>query len=177
VVDAVRPAVPIDAPLPDGLLVRRVESADLPAVTGLLADYNQYVSAPPVSLWVGNGISEESVRSRINRSGHVMWIAEMEGSAAGLIEAVDGVSGAADIVSGGRGLGIKCAHVMPQWRGRGVGTALLSAALIWANKRDVQMCSVDFEAFNPTARRFWLRYFSPVCFSVVRHIDRRTVPM
>jgi hypothetical protein len=29
---------------------------------------------------------------------------------------------------------------------------------------------VDFEAANVAASRFWLRHFSPVCYSLIRHV-------
>ena len=32
----------------------------------------------------------------------------------------------------------------------------------------VTTCAVDFEAFNPEATAFWLRHFTPVCFSLMR---------
>jgi hypothetical protein len=32
---------------------------------------------------------------------------------------------------------------------------------------------VSFEPMNLLGTRFWLKYFKPVCFSVVRHIDDR----
>jgi hypothetical protein len=31
-------------------------------------------------------------------------------------------------------------------------------------------CAVDFESMNVEARRFWLRRFSPVVFSMVRRL-------
>lgn len=175
VIDAVRQPVSINAVLPDGLQIRQVKSNDLTVVTNILANHNHYLSLPPVSLFVDNNVSKESICNRLDQTDHVMWIAEMDGNVIGLIEAADGVSGAAYIVSAGHGLGIKCAHVMPEWRGCGVASALLDTALTWAREHNCEICSVDFETFNPTARRFWLRYFSPVCISIMRRIDERTI--
>ena len=50
----------------------------------------------------------------------------------------------------------------------GVGAALLSHALAWAKEQGYQRCSVDYEAANPPARRFWERWFEPVVFSLMR---------
>jgi hypothetical protein len=33
-------------------------------------------------------------------------------------------------------------------------------------------CSVDFESLNPEAAVFWMRYFEPVCYSVLRFPER-----
>lgn len=175
VIDAICPPNPIDANASIDLLIRRTTSDDLMAVTNLLADHNLYMMAPPVSLVVNNDISAASILSRIKRPDHVIWIAEVQGEAVGIFEAADSVSGASHIVSGGRGIAIKCTHVLPEWRGKGIASAMLNTTFSWASALGIELCSVDFEAFNPTARRFWLRYFSPVCFSLVRRIDERSI--
>ena len=58
-------------------------------------------------------------------------------------------------------------------RGKGVATALLNHALERAREAGYRRCAVDFESMNLEGARFWLRYFSPVCFSLLRHIDAR----
>ena len=58
-------------------------------------------------------------------------------------------------------------------RGGGIATALLNRSLAWARAKGYERCAVDFEPMNPLATRFWLRYFQPVCYAVVRHIDER----
>ena len=58
-------------------------------------------------------------------------------------------------------------------RDKGIGTALLKQALKWAQSEGFARCAVDFESENVLASRFWLRYFTPVCYSLARHIDKR----
>lgn len=175
VIDAICPPGPIGISAPKDLLIRRATSDDLMAITSLLNDHNRYMQTPPVSLLVSNDISADSILNKINRSDHAIWIAEMHEETVGLLEAAGSVSGASHIVSGDRGIGIKCAHVLPKWRGQGIATALLNTAFTWARAQGIERCSVDFESFNPTARRFWLRYFTPVCFSLVRRFDERSI--
>lgn len=175
VIDAVRPPTLIDTRVPSGLHIRQAMSEDVIAVTTLLVDHSRYMSAPPVCLVSNNDLSPESIHNRINKAGHIIWIAVRHGEAVGMLEVSESVSGAAHVVSGNRGIGIRTTHVLPGWRGQGVASALLNTAIKSVHTLDVEMCSVDFEAYNPSARRFWLRYFTPACYSLVRRIDERSI--
>ena len=87
----------------------------------------------------------------------------------GGIHAVRGAQpGAADIVSAETTIAITGAYTDPTYRGRGAGKALLDAALRNYAGRGYTGCSVDFESFNPEAAAFWMKYFTPVCLSVMR---------
>jgi GNAT superfamily N-acetyltransferase len=62
---------------------------------------------------------------------------------------------------------------LPGARGRGVGHALVDAALTWAYAHDYQWISVDFDTANPLSRPFWLNVgFRPAGYGVLRLIDR-----
>jgi len=62
-----------------------------------------------------------------------------------------------------------------QVRNTGVTTALLNRALIWARAQGYEHCAVDFEPMNYLARRFWLRYFQPVSYTLIRQVDERVL--
>jgi len=60
----------------------------------------------------------------------------------------------------------------PDARGRGVGHALVDAALTWAYAHGYQWISVDFDTANPLSRPFWLNAgFCPTGYGVLRFID------
>jgi GNAT superfamily N-acetyltransferase len=63
------------------------------------------------------------------------------------------------------------AFTLSERRGQGVATALLDAALAWARDRGYVRCAVDFESMNVEARRFWLRWFTPVVLTMARRLD------
>jgi GNAT superfamily N-acetyltransferase len=59
----------------------------------------------------------------------------------------------------------------PDARGRGVGRALVDAALRWAQAGGYRWVSVDFEPSNPLSRPFWLgNGFRPVGYGMLRSI-------
>ena len=63
---------------------------------------------------------------------------------------------------------------VPAARGRGVGHALVDAALTWAHDHRYQWVSVDFETANPLSRPFWLNAgFRPTGYGLFRVIEPR----
>ena len=66
---------------------------------------------------------------------------------------------------------------LPDARGRGVGHALVDAALTWAYDHGYQWVSVDFDTANPLSRPFWLNAgFHPAGYGVLRLIDGGAPP-
>ena len=66
---------------------------------------------------------------------------------------------------------ITSGYTVPALRGDGVAGAVLDRALAWARAEGYTRCSVDFEAANVLARRFWLRHFQPLCISLNRCVN------
>lgn len=67
------------------------------------------------------------------------------------------------------------AYMYPEFRGKGVYIALLDFLLATLQDEGYTHLGVDFEGFNPTARGFWLKYFTATTYGVTRRIDERIV--
>ena len=65
------------------------------------------------------------------------------------------------------------AYLLPEYRGNGIYIGMLSYLMNILEKENYIRCGVDFESFNPTAKGFWLKYFTPYTYSVTRRIDER----
>lgn len=65
------------------------------------------------------------------------------------------------------------AYTKENVRCRGIASALLNRSLEWARGAGYERCAVDFEPMNPLATRFWLKNFKPVCYTLVRHVDKK----
>jgi len=63
------------------------------------------------------------------------------------------------------------AYLLPEFRGKGIYGALLSHVLLTLKREGYKRLGVDFESFNFTARKFWLKHFTVYTNSVVRRID------
>lgn len=72
---------------------------------------------------------------------------------------------------------INGAYCLPKHRGKGVYQNLLNFCISMLKKEGYTRLGVDFESFNPTARGFWLKYFTPYTNSVVRRIDERIIQL
>ena len=67
------------------------------------------------------------------------------------------------------------AYCMADYRGRGIYPALLDHVIAALKAEGNTLLEVDFESFNPTARGFWLKYFTPYMCGVVRRIDEKAI--
>ena len=65
------------------------------------------------------------------------------------------------------------AYMLPEYRFSGMFTKLLSFLMDTLGAEGYTRCGVDSESFNPTARGFWLKHFTPYTYTVVRRIDER----
>ena len=63
------------------------------------------------------------------------------------------------------------AYALPEVRGKSISAGLLSWLMGWLRENGYSRCGVDYECFNPTARKFWAKYFTPYTNAVVRRID------
>lgn len=63
------------------------------------------------------------------------------------------------------------AGVLPGYRNRGIMQALLIALANKYRAEGITALGVDYESFNPNARGFWQRYFSPYTWSWERRFD------
>ena len=68
---------------------------------------------------------------------------------------------------------IRGAYCLPEHRGKGLYQNLLNFAIAALKSEGYTRLGVNFESFNPTARGFWLKYFTAYTNSVVRRIDER----
>lgn len=82
-------------------------------------------------------------------------------------------SGETFVATGNTYRHIRGAYCLPEHRGKRVYQNLLNFTISMLKKEGYTRLGVDFESFNPTARGFWLKYFTAYTNSVVRRIDER----
>lgn len=166
-VDVVRPMTPLDLPALTGYGVRAATADDGPALSALDAEHNRHYVEPPVFMAPRASYDAAAWSAFLERPGNSAWIAEDAGGPFGFIR-FDREFGGADVVETGEGIFISGAYVRASHRGRGAAPAILGAALRHYAALGLGCCALDFEAFNPEAAAFWPRYFTPVCFSLMR---------
>jgi GNAT superfamily N-acetyltransferase len=168
-VDAIRPILPLNAKLAEHLLVRKAQSQDAEMIAVLNREHWRHYTEPPIFMATQEPDSPQALREFISTPGNTIWLAEFQDEPAGMMRFEYRTFGATDIVQSETTIAISGAYTRPQYRGKGAAAALLDAALRYYGELGFERCSVDFEAFNPEAANFWMKYFEPVCFSLMRH--------
>lgn len=168
VVDALRPMDGLGVgPAPE-LRLRKAGVQDAETLAILEAEHRAHYSRPPVLMASRPVDDAAAIAEFVAEPGNSFWLAEWEGEAAGFIRFAAGEFDAADCVQAADTVGITGAYTRPHARGRGIAPALIDAALGDYAPQGYARCAVDFESFNPPAVAFWPRYFTPVCYSLVR---------
>ena len=170
--DAIRDLRP--APGPDSDVdVRRAALQDLEQVLALAAALHHHMVSPPVFLPKEEKDDRAHYQQELQDPARAFWLACDGTEAVAYLELGPASRDASTIIVDEKTASITGAFTRKQARGRGIGTALLNRALEWARAQGYERCAADFEPMNTLAARFWLRYFQPICYTLVRHIDRQ----
>jgi GNAT superfamily N-acetyltransferase len=171
-VDAIRDLSPVERP-PIQVDVSRAGLQDVEAVMKLDLALNRYMASPPIFLPLvkveGRAFHEE----RLADPASALWLAHRDGEARGYMTIGPANPNACAIIDEAKTASIVGAFVDEGLRGRGMGSALLSHSLDWARETGYERCAVDFEPENIPGSRFWLRYFQPICYSMIRRVDEQ----
>jgi GNAT superfamily N-acetyltransferase len=169
VVDAVR-GLDASSRRPRKVGVRPAGPRDTSTVAALERALRDHLAAAPVCRVHAAPEGRAAVARRLADTAQPIWLAEVAGAAAGFISLQPGDDAPAALRSPGL---VRCdgALVLPGLRRRGVGTALLQAALQWASAAGFTGCALDYESANLPAASFWpAAGFIPVLHSVARRL-------
>ena len=170
-VDAVRDVSPVEAG-EAGVEIRQATRDEIRDIVNLNQALGRYMAASPIFMVVEE-CDARYYEEWLADSDHHLWLAYRDDEAVGYIQLQKWYPDSCAVIQDARSVSITGAFTQERYRGSGVGTALLNQALSWARSMGFERCAVDFEPHNPQATTFWLRHFRPVCYSVVRHVERR----
>jgi GNAT superfamily N-acetyltransferase len=141
------------------MVLRAAAPADEPVLVDLFRQvHDLHVAArPDLFENPGEGLAEREVELMLSDLDAALLVAEVDGAVAGLVYvvlehrprrpgAVGRRTALTDVLAVGEGL-----------RGRGIGTALMRAAVAWAEGQGVDEHLVRVHAFNRGARRLYER--------------------
>jgi GNAT superfamily N-acetyltransferase len=172
VVDAMRDLAPVPGATAD-IAVRRAGSQDVPVVMAFEEALHQHLAAAPIFLHEENHPQEYHERWLADPA-NVLWLAYHGNEAVGCMGLGPANPEACYLINDARTASILTAYTKEELRNGGIGSALLNQTLTWARTAGYERCAVDFESHNIPGARFWLRHFQPVCYSLIRHVDRVT---
>ncbi len=168
VVDAIRPMQPIQQTSGCELTIRRATATDAAELAEIDHEHCGHYSRSPIFMPTMVGKDADANALFLERPKNRIWLAEDHGKLASFMrfEGYD-FDGVASLESED-GVIITGAYTRPAFRRQGAAVAILDAALRDYQANGINYCAVTFESFNPEASSFWLHYFSPVCFSLLR---------
>lgn len=167
-IDAVRPMEPIHAGDNSGILMKEVTKEDAARIRPLQKALFQHLGQSPCFM----ESSEEKFEGRVVRAEKrksKLFTAEEDGKIVAFLEAAD--SGENFATEASDMMNVCGAYCLPQYRGRNIVQGLLNHVIKTMKNEGYTRLGVDFEGFNPTGARFWLKYFDAYTNGLVRRID------
>ena len=168
VVDAVRPMTPLERKPKTLLRIRQAGAADAQNLAALDVEHCRYYTQSPVFMALRQSQTADEFAEFLEKPGNSAWLALDSDLPVGFLRLNGYEFDAADAIAAGEPIFINGAYLQSGFRGRGASSAMLQAALQHHARLGKTCCAVDFEAFNPDAATFWMRYFQPVCLSLMR---------
>ena len=178
VLDAVRDlGEPMNRQEPDAVEIAAATDADLRQLAELRDLLDDHLGASPTFLHRDTSSAAGTVAGWLHDTDDRVFVARAGLEVVAFVRLAAEGDGVAEIVGGPEVVHVVAACTRPEWRSRGVAEALLASALSDARERGYRVAAVDFETANPLARRFWTRFFNPVCVSYERQLDARLAPV
>jgi GNAT superfamily N-acetyltransferase len=151
--------------------VRSVKEDDLRKIHNLGRSLSHNLTLSPTFLY--NNIHEEKADIREYLSSKTKtFIIEKDGK---IIAGMRGTIAGSNFIGTDKEdtLTINFAFCHPNHRRQGFSRILLDEILKWGRYQHLKRCTVDFESANYLGAKFWLRYFKPISYNVIRKIDNR----
>ena len=168
--DAIRPMELIDCKPCAGYDFTELPKAEYHSVYPLhVALYRHYCESP-FFMNRKPETQEEFMVSSLQEEGRY-FVAKQNGELCAFLKIA--ASGETFVARGNTYRHIRGAYCLPKHRGKGLYQNLLNFAISILKREGYNRIGVNFESFNPTARGFWLKYFTAYTHSVVRRIDER----
>lgn len=173
VVDAVRDLNLLSGKINNDIEIRKYKKEDIGEVLDLFLEYKRYMASSPIFLPFLHVETAEDVNQWLEDSNNTIWLAIHKEKIISMMEVSYKKSNDAQILADSDTVSIGITYTKYQFRGIGITKALLHSAISEASLNGYKRCAVVFESQNSYGRSFWLKYFKPVCFSLVRKVDDR----
>ncbi len=170
VVDTMRDFSDVHGPTAD-VEIRRANLDDLDVVVSLDHELARFLAGPPIFVAMTEKRSKEYHEKWLSKPTHALWLASDKGEVVSYMKICP--LNEDYLITDEKTAWIQGAYTKEHLRGKGIGTALLKRSLHWAQSQGYERCAVDFESENVLASAFWTRHFQPVCFSLIRQINKQ----
>lgn len=148
---------------------------DWDALTELILSYGDAVRQYPTYVNVDVERMIEELESDLVDPSTQLWVAEQNKRIYGLIKTMEDCKESCTIVRDRKTLGIGLLVIIPSMRQKGIGTDLLKHVIRWAKEHRFERVTYALDTANIPGRTLFLKYFQPVCYTVIRYFDDRVI--
>lgn len=167
--DAVREMKPLSDKTDDDFICSELPLREFPSIRELRSSLNHHLTKSPC-FFVSVPEDEQKWLERVETGDRRTFvIREKYNKVIAYIDVSD--EGETFITEEPDMMNICGAYCVPEYRGSGIIEILLNYVIRTLKEEGYGLLGVDYESFNPTALRFWRKYFNPYTRSVVRRID------
>lgn len=170
-IDAIRGLEPIREDIAD-VRIQRAELSDIEQVIELQDALWQYIKGAPIFVLSAER-DQAYYEEWLRKPDKVVWLAYSKDEPVAFMRLGPADDEVCEIILDEKTTSIYAAFTKEKVRSEGIATALLDHALRSARESGYERCAVPFESMNLLGTRFWLKYFNPVCYSILRIIDDR----
>lgn len=170
-VDALRGLNPVQDPAAR-VVIRRGGPEDITEAMVLIDSLKRHSASAPTFLIQTEPRDQQYYEEWLANPDNALWLAYNGTKPVAFMQHGPASLDSCTIIRDEKTASITGAYTRESVRNRGIASALLNRSLEWARGEGYERCAVDFEPMNPLATRFWLRNFKPVCYALVRHVDR-----
>ncbi len=151
-----------------------VEEHDVSKLVDLQIEHARYYPKSPIFILKPTDRSETLAElAEQARRGDAFFVYDEEGEAhACMIVGESASAGEGFLLQNTNTAQIKSAYSRVDSRGKGVGKALLQAAVRWAQQHGYERVFVEHETANYYGGKFWDKYFAPYLYISMRYIDQ-----
>jgi GNAT superfamily N-acetyltransferase len=173
-IDAMRKSEPVSRNVPPDMRIESITAEHVRDIMPLSLGLEEHLEKSPSFIPHLEQRRSEYFTRFLSEKDKSIWVAYHGNAAASYMKCEPSSEAkACQVVRDSRVIGISGAYTKPEFRNTGIATAVLSRLLEESRKKGYTKCSVDFEPANRLAADFWLRFFTPVCFSMMRYVDER----
>ncbi len=168
--DSIR-AIDADRPIhPTAVEVMELDRNESPSILALRNGLIRHLSLSPTFLKYPM-MSDQQLIDSIQRRDSRIFIARHSSE---IVAYVEVMADGENFITEEKGMMNICgAFCLPEYRKSGIVDELLAYLERTLHQEGFSLLGVDFESFNPTAREFWGKHFTPYTVSLVRRIDEK----
>jgi len=150
--------------------IRPATQGDSELLLPLYQEHEMYYSSSPLFMPVLR-VSQLSDLNIVNNSDALTLIALDDGKPIAMMTV--GKDDTTFVDEDEKTLHLKSAYMLQEYRGAGLGAAMLQHIVEWLRGNGYERCYVDYESMNRFGGRYWSKHFTPFAYSMFRKLDER----